>query len=152
MDLPSNHKKHQHPRRKGLLRPEKHSPGTKAVPPHLMGAPKAPPSHPDGDDPTSVVPSAPATTVPAATTTATTATAAATTVPATAATTTVRTSPASTTKVAPRWTRLVDGQPAALQRLTVEARDGPFHIFVLIQFDKSEAPRLTRHLIAYDHG
>jgi hypothetical protein len=58
----------------------------------------------------------------------------------------------SPTEIIPRWPGFIHGQAPALQRLPVEARDGPFYVFAIRQFDKSEAPRLAGHLIANDDG
>ena len=115
----------------------------------MVGAPDALPSPVNRDDANLVVPTSPAPTVSTAT-----AATAVTSTPTATATTAGRTSATATatTEVASGWARLIHSQSAALQRLTVKASDSPFHIFALVQFDKSEAPRLTRHLIAYDDG
>lgn len=56
------------------------------------------------------------------------------------------------TEVGALRTRFVNGQPAALQRLPVEASDGPLQILAISQFDEPEAARLACHLIANDYG
>jgi hypothetical protein len=56
------------------------------------------------------------------------------------------------TEVSALRTRFVDGQPAALQRLPVEASDGPLQVLAISQFDEPEASRLACHLIANDYG
>ena len=73
------------------------------------------------------------------------------TAPATS-TTSGASSPATPTEVIARWTRFVDGQSAALQGLPIKAGDGTFHVLALSQFDESEAPRLSRGLVANDDG
>jgi hypothetical protein len=61
-------------------------------------------------------------------------------------------SSASAPEVGARRTRFVDGQSATLQGLPVKAGNGPLHILAFRQFDESEAPRLSRGLVANDHG
>jgi hypothetical protein len=89
---------------------------------------------------------------------ATTATAASTTAAGISAAT-ARAATASRTTIATAaseviaWrTRFIHCQSAALQRLSIEAGDGPFHVLALSQFDETEAPRLPCHFIANDHG
>jgi hypothetical protein len=53
-------------------------------------------------------------------------------------------------EVIARWTRFIDGQAAALQGLTIKAGDSPLQVLALRQFDESEAPRLSRGLVAND--
>jgi hypothetical protein len=55
-------------------------------------------------------------------------------------------------EVGARRTRFVNGQSAALQGLPIKPGNGPLHVFALRQFDESEAPRLSRSLVANDHG
>jgi len=56
------------------------------------------------------------------------------------------------TEVGALRTRFVNGQPAALQRLPIEASYGPLQVLAISQFDKPEASRLACHLIANDYG
>jgi hypothetical protein len=91
---------------------------------------------------------------PVAATTATTAPASsagrpAVTAPATS--TTSRATP-SPPEVGARRTCFVYGQSAALQGLTIKPGNGPLHVLALRQFDESEAPRLSRGLVANDDG
>src|SRR5208282_3859275 len=69
-----------------------------------------------------------------------------------AATSTTSRATSSPPEVGARRTRFVDGQSAALQGLPIKSGNGPLHVFAFRQLDESEAPRLSRGLVANDHG
>jgi hypothetical protein len=86
-----------------------------------------------------------ATLAAAAATTATTATAAAA---ATAKSPAATASPASTATALAHWPRFVDNNVAPFELLAIQRLDGPVCLFVILNLDKTEAPRLTRETIA----
>ena len=46
----------------------------------------------------------------------------------------------------------IDSQRPALERLSIQAGDGPLNILAFAEFDKAESPRCPCHLVPNHHG